>query len=105
MNVLSIARHARSSAGADAFLKDMQTTHQTHEEHIPAARIYIEPGFAWDGQEAYLFDIDGTLLRNRDRIHRESFVIGVQQVTGYDIQPFLFLTPGGTDPVILARGL
>ncbi len=79
----------------------MQTTHQTHEEHIPAARIYIEPGFAWDGQEAYLFDIDGTLLRNRDRIHRESFVIGVQQVTGYDIQPFLFLTPGGTDPMIL----
>jgi phosphoglycolate phosphatase-like HAD superfamily hydrolase len=74
----------------------MQTAPQT-----PAARIHIEPGFAWDGQDAYLFDIDGTLLRNRDRIHRESFVIGVRQVTGFDIEQALFLTPGGTDPAIL----
>jgi phosphoglycolate phosphatase-like HAD superfamily hydrolase len=79
----------------------MQTTPQTREERNHAARVHIEPGFAWDGQDAYLFDIDGTLLRNRDRIHRDSFVIGVQQVTGFDIQPVLFLTPGGTDPVIL----
>ncbi len=33
------------------------------------ARIAIEPDFAWDGQDAYLFDIDGTLLRSRDRVH------------------------------------
>jgi phosphoglycolate phosphatase-like HAD superfamily hydrolase len=79
----------------------MQTTPHTHEEQISDARVSIEPGFAWDGQEAYLFDIDGTLLRNRDRIHRDSFVIGVQQVTGFDIQPVLLLTPGGTDPAIL----
>ena len=63
--------------------------------------MQIEPGFAWDEQDAYLFDIDGTLLRNRDHIHRNSFVIGVLRVTGVDIQPVLFLTPGGTDPVIL----
>jgi phosphoglycolate phosphatase-like HAD superfamily hydrolase len=76
----------------------MLTTPPTKE-----ARIAIEPGFAWDEQDAYLFDIDGTLLRNRDRIHRDSFAIGVQQVTGVDIQPFLFLTPGGTDPAILSE--
>jgi phosphoglycolate phosphatase-like HAD superfamily hydrolase len=76
----------------------MPTTPPTQE-----ARIAIQPGFAWDGQDAYLFDIDGTLLRNRDRIHRDSFAIGVQKVTGVDIQPFLFLTPGGTDPAILAE--
>src|ERR1035441_6597277 len=80
----------------------MQNTPQTREERKHSARVHIEPGFAWDGQDAYLFDIDGTLLRNRDRIHRDSFVIGVQQVTGFDIQPVLFLTPGGTDPVILS---
>ena len=74
----------------------MQNTHKD-----PEARVHIEPGFAWDSQDAYLFDIDGTLLRNRDHIHRDSFVIGVQQVTGVDIEPVLFLTPGGTDPVIL----
>ena len=48
--------------------------------------MHIEPGFAWDEQDAYLFDIDGTLLRNRDRIHRDSFVIGVQRVTGVDLR-------------------
>jgi phosphoglycolate phosphatase-like HAD superfamily hydrolase len=83
----------------------MQTTPQTHEEQVPAARVYIEPGFAWDGQEAYLFDIDGTLLRNRDRIHRDSFAIGVQRITGYDIEPVLFLTPGGTDPTIMREAM
>ena len=76
----------------------MPTTPPTQE-----ARIAIQPGFAWDGQDAYLFDLDGTLLRNRDRIHRDSFAIGVQQVTGVDIQPFLVLTPGGTDPAILSE--
>ena len=45
----------------------MQTISQTNE-----ARVAIEPGFAWDGQDAYLFDIDGTLLRSRDRVHFDS---------------------------------
>jgi phosphoglycolate phosphatase-like HAD superfamily hydrolase len=76
----------------------MDTTQQSSE-----ARVAIAPDFTWDGQDAYLFDIDGTLLRNRDRIHRDSFIIGVQQVTGFDIQPVLYLTPGGTDPVILCE--
>ena len=29
--------------------------------------VAISPGFVWDAQDAYLFDIDGTLLRSRDR--------------------------------------
>ena len=45
----------------------MQTTPQKHD-----SRVAIEPGFAWDGQDAYLFDIDGTLLRSRDRVHFDS---------------------------------
>ena len=49
------------------------------------ARVAIEPGFAWDGQDAYLFDIDGTLLRSRDRIHFNSFASSVQRVTGFEI--------------------
>ncbi|MGA2278318.1 MAG: HAD family hydrolase [Terracidiphilus sp.] len=78
----------------------MQTTSQA-----PEACVHIVPGFAWDEQEAYLFDIDGTLLRNRDRIHRESFVTGVQQVTDFNIEPVLYLTPGGTDPAILREAI
>ena len=26
-------------------------------------------GFRWMGADAYLFDIDGTLMRSRDRVH------------------------------------
>ncbi len=81
-------------------MEDMQTVPPT-----TAAQVHIEPGFTWDAQAAYLFDIDGTLLRNRDRVHRDSFAIGVQQVAGFDILPHLFLTPGGTDPAILRDAL
>ncbi len=74
----------------------MQITPQTAE-----ARIHIQPGFAWDGQDAYLFDIDGTLLRSRDRIHYESFASSIQRITGFDVTLNLVLLPGGTDTAIL----
>ncbi len=73
----------------------MQTI-QTHE-----ARVAIEPGFAWDGQDAYLFDIDGTLLRTRDRIHVDSFASSVQRVTGFEITLSGILLHGSTDTAIL----
>jgi hypothetical protein len=49
------------------------------------ARVAIEPGFVWDGQNAYLFDIDGTLLRSRDRVHFESVANAVRRVTGFEV--------------------
>jgi hypothetical protein len=54
-----IARRDRSTAKADDSPEDMLTISSTGE-----ARVAIEPGFAWDAQDAYLFDIDGTLLRD-----------------------------------------
>jgi phosphoglycolate phosphatase-like HAD superfamily hydrolase len=65
------------------------------------ARIAIEPGFAWDDQGAYLFDIDGTLLRSRDRIHFNSFASSVQRVTGFEITLAGILLHGSTDTAIL----
>ena len=65
------------------------------------ARISIEPGFAWDAQDAYLFDIDGTLLRSRDRIHFNSFASSVQRVTGFEITLAGILLHGSTDTAIL----
>jgi phosphoglycolate phosphatase-like HAD superfamily hydrolase len=65
------------------------------------ARVAIEPGFAWDGQDAYLFDIDGTLLRSRDRIHFNSFAASVQRVTGFEITLAGILLHGATDTAIL----
>jgi phosphoglycolate phosphatase len=65
------------------------------------ARVAIEPGFAWDGQDAYLFDIDGTLLRTRDRVHVDSFASSVHRVTGFEITLAGILLHGNTDTAIL----
>ncbi len=68
---------------------------------ISSARVAIEPGFEWDGQNAYLFDIDGTLLRSRDRIHFDSVAASVQRVTGFEITLAGILLHGSTDTAIL----
>ena len=65
------------------------------------ARVAIEPGFDWDGQDAYLFDIDGTLLRSRDRVHFDSVAASVQRVTGFEITLAGILLHGSTDTAIL----
>ena len=58
----------------------MQIIEQNNE-----TRIAIEDGFAWDGQDAYLFDIDGTLLRSRDRVHVDSFTTTLQRIMGLGV--------------------
>src|SRR5580658_655000 len=74
----------------------MLTTQSTNEP-----RVAIEPGFAWDTQDAYLFDIDGTLLRSRDRVHIDSFASSVHRVTGFEITLAGILLHGSTDTAIL----
>jgi phosphoglycolate phosphatase-like HAD superfamily hydrolase len=76
----------------------METATQTAE-----ARIYIEPGFAWDEQDAYLFDIDGTLLRDPDRIHMNSFASSIERVTGFAATLDGVLVHGSTDTAILSE--
>jgi phosphoglycolate phosphatase len=65
------------------------------------AQVYIQEGFQWDTQEAYLFDIDGTLLRSHDRIHFDSFAHGIRQVYGQDVTMDGVMFHGSTDPGIL----
>jgi phosphoglycolate phosphatase-like HAD superfamily hydrolase len=74
----------------------MQTASQSQEP-----RVAIEPDFEWDAQDAYLFDIDGTLLRSRDRIHVDSVAASVQRVTGFEITLSGILIHGSTDTAIL----
>jgi phosphoglycolate phosphatase-like HAD superfamily hydrolase len=74
----------------------MPTTSSTNE-----ARAAIVPGFAWDGQEAYLFDIDGTLLRSRDRVHFNCFASSIQQVTGFEVSLSGVAVHGNTDTGIV----
>lgn len=65
------------------------------------ARVQIEPDFVWDAQDAYLFDIDGTLMRSRDRVHFDSVAAGVQRITGFEITIAGVLIHGSTDTAIL----
>jgi len=65
------------------------------------ARVNIEPGFVWDRQDAYLFDIDGTVLRSRDRVHMDSFVPSILKVTGLEISLAGVSIHGSTDTAIL----
>lgn len=61
----------------------------------------MKPDFVWDGQDAYLFDIDGTLLRSRDRVHMESFAASVRRVTGFEVTLAGVPLAGNTDTGIL----
>jgi phosphoglycolate phosphatase-like HAD superfamily hydrolase len=64
-------------------------------------RVLIRNGFLWDAQDAYLFDIDGTLLRSRDRIHFNSFASSIHAVTGLHVSLNGVVLHGGTDTAIL----
>lgn len=63
--------------------------------------IYVREGFRWNAQGAYLFDIDGTLLRCRDRIHVNAFLSSVRTVMGRDFSLDGVTLSGNTDPGIL----
>ena len=65
------------------------------------ARVSIAPGFGWDAQQAYLFDIDGTLTRNRDRVHADAFTHAVRRVLGHEISLEGVTVHGSTDTAIL----
>lgn len=69
----------------------------------PSHRVFERDGFVWDAQKAYLFDIDGTLLRSRDRIHYNSFASSVRSVTGHELQLDGVVLHGNTDPGILCE--
>jgi phosphoglycolate phosphatase len=63
--------------------------------------VFQREGFRWNAQDAYLFDIDGTLLRCRDRIHVESFFSSVRTIMGRDLVLDGVTISGNTDPGIL----
>ena len=75
----------------------------TSSAETVSERVHVRKGFVWDAQDAYLFDIDGTLLRSRDRIHFNSFALSVRQVTGFEVSLNGVVLHGGTDTAILRQ--
>lgn len=68
-------------------------------------KSFVRPGFRWDAAEAYLFDIDGTLLNSRDAVHYFSFRNAVRQVLGIEVGIDGVPVHGNTDPGILRAAL
>jgi phosphoglycolate phosphatase len=73
-------------------------------ENTPAGsrcRVHIQPRFDWTAADAYLFDIDGTLLNSRDAVHYHAFHRAVAQVFGLDFRIDGVPVHGNTDVGIL----
>ena len=63
--------------------------------------VHVQPGFDWTAADAYLFDIDGTLLNSRDAVHYHAFHRAVAQVFGLDFRIDGVPVHGNTDVGIL----
>jgi phosphoglycolate phosphatase-like HAD superfamily hydrolase len=61
----------------------------------------LPPPFAWDSFDAYLFDIDGTLLNSRDGVHYNSFHVALRQVWNCELKIDGVPLHGNTDIGIL----
>jgi phosphoglycolate phosphatase-like HAD superfamily hydrolase len=64
-------------------------------------RVFVRPGFHWDAADAYLFDIDGTLLNSRDAVHYFSVQHAIRQVLGIEASIEGVPVHGNTDVGIL----
>ncbi len=67
---------------------------------IPAC-AFSRPGFYWDRAEAYLFDIDGTLVRSRDPVHYFAFQYAMRRVFALEATIDNVPVQGNTDVGIL----
>jgi len=68
-------------------------------------KSFVRPGFRWDAADAYLFDIDGTLLNSRDAVHYFSFRNAAREILGIEAGIDGVPVHGNTDPGILRAAL
>jgi len=61
----------------------------------------MSAGFRWDSADAYLFDIDGTLVRSRDPVHYFAFQYAMRRVFGLEATIDNVPVQGNTDVGIL----
>ncbi len=65
--------------------------------------VLADPSIVWDSFDAYLFDIDGTLLRAAGGVHNDAFPDSVRQITGHEVSLERVFLHGNTDTRILAQ--
>ena len=65
----------------------------------------LESTFEWRDFDAYLFDIDGTLLNSRDAVHYDAFLSALRHLSGRALDLQGVTVHGSTDPIILLDAL
>lgn len=69
------------------------------------SELFPRPKRLWDSYGAYLFDIDGTLIRSHDRIHHHAFLEALKLLAGRPLNLHGVLSHGNTDTGILRDAL
>jgi phosphoglycolate phosphatase len=67
----------------------------------PSSHVYARRGFHWQHADAYLFDIDGTLVNSRDPVHYFAFHHALREVFGVETKIDGVPVQGNTDIGIL----
>src|ERR1700761_1335549 len=67
----------------------------------PNPAVTTRGGFRWDECDAYLFDIDGTLLHAHGGVHTDAFSSSVETVMGHPLSMEGVAIHGSTDTAIL----
>lgn len=70
-------------------------------EPSPSPLSVINTGFQWDAADAYLFDIDGTLLNSRDAVHYFAFIHAAREILHVEVGMEGVPVHGRTDPGIV----
>lgn len=65
--------------------------------------VLADPRLQWHAFDAYLFDIDGTLLRAQGGVHNDAFAESVRQVMAREVSLEHVVLHGNTDSRILAQ--
>lgn len=79
----------------------MATLVSSEKHPISSAVAYVSPGFRWKAADAYLFDIDGTLLNSRDPVHWFAFHHAIREVFAIEVKMDGIPVHGNTDIGIL----
>ncbi len=79
--------------------------HDAASPKIDREKVFGTLSRSWDAFDAYLFDIDGTLLHCADRVHYNAFCDALQQIAGRPLTLAGVTLHGNTDIGILRDAL
>lgn len=91
----------RGSATADGKLKSGWVSGGNSSSVAINQKVHVRSDFDWRAADAYLFDIDGTLLNSRDAVHYHAFHRAVEHFFGLTLRLDGIPVHGNTDVGIL----